>query len=183
MRIQANLFNAQLRIPSGLLGDAASRASGHRFWMLFGGICLICGVSFLAVSAGVLLLGQPLDGEQTIVLSAFLAAGVAIAAVGGVIVQRARAAAARDRRLMRSGIELPATVTEIRRSAIDINREPRWHVRYRYEYSDAEAFEAESRALPWDAVEGLHPGDKVRIKVDLRQPAESLFVGPAEGSG
>lgn len=181
MRSEARRCNAQGTIPSGLLGGASAQENGHRFWMLFGGVWLFGGASFLLSSAGAFFLLGSLDYEQTVILSGFFAGGVAMTAVGGVIVQRARAAAARDRRLMRDGVELPASVVEVRRSAININREGRWHVRYRYEPSAGQTLEGESRPLPWDAVEGLRPGDPVCIKSDPRQPAESLFLGPAEG--
>jgi hypothetical protein len=82
----------------------------------------------------------------------FLPVGLALAAVGGYIVRRALVTAARDRRLMQSGIQLTATVTDVRRSPIDIDRQARWHVHYRYGYSSGQNFEGRSRALAGDAV-------------------------------
>jgi hypothetical protein len=35
---------------------------------------------------------------------------------------------------MQSGIQFTATVTDIRRSLVDINRQTRWYVCYRYDY-------------------------------------------------
>ena len=78
----------------------------------------------------------------------FLGVGLVAAAAGSLIVCRARAAAARDRRLMGAGLQLAATVTEIRPSAIKINREPRWHVVYRYEYTKGRPLEARAVRCP-----------------------------------
>ncbi len=87
--------------------------------------------------------------------------------------------AARDNRLIQSGIQLTATVTDIRRSPIEINRQARWHVHYRYEYNAGRSLEGRSRALSGGVVEGFKPGDSVLIKVDPRQPEESVFLGAA----
>ena len=98
---------------------------------------------------------------------------------GGAIIYFARKAAVRDRRLMQSGVQLTAAVIDIRRSMIDINRQTRWHVVYRYEYTKGRPLEGKSRALPGEAVWVFKPGDNVLIKVDPQQPEESLFLGAA----
>jgi Protein of unknown function (DUF3592) len=150
-----------------------------RFWFFFGGIWLLCGVGFLASSLGGLLFVDPAALDQPALLWLFLAAGIAISAVGGFIIHRAWTIAVRDRRLMQSGVERAATVLDIRRSAIDINRQARWHIVYRYEYGTGQPLQGESRALPGDAVADFKPGDRVRIKVDPQRPEQSLFLGGA----
>lgn len=147
------------------------------FWLFFGGIWLFVGVAFLAAIAGVNLFADPNALNQDTPLWIFGAAGVVSSVAGGTIIYYARNAAARDRRLMQSGVPLTATVIDIRRSAIDINRQTRWHVVYRYEYPAGRPLEGQSRALPGEAVWGFKPGNEVRIKVDPRKPEESLFLG------
>ncbi len=149
-----------------------------RFWYLFGGIWLVVGVGFVAASLGVNLFADPdqLKGGSPWL---FAAAGVVAAIAGGAIIYFARKAAARDRHLMQSGVQLTATVIDIRRSMIDINRQTRWHVVYRYEYTKGRPLEGKSRAFPGEAVWAFKPGDKVLIKVDPGKPEESLFLGAA----
>lgn len=150
-----------------------------KFWVFFGSIWLIVGLAFAVVSLGTLLFADPSDMDEPGLLWVFLPVGLVLAVVGGYIVRRALVTAARDRRLMQSGIQVTATVTDIRRSPIDINRQARWHVHYRYEYSAGRSFEGRSRALSGGAVEDFKPGGEVLIKVDPGHPEESLFLGTA----
>jgi hypothetical protein len=150
-----------------------------RFWIFFGGIWLLVGLGFFVSSLFGILFVDPSTADNPGLLWVFFAAGLVITLVGGYVVRRALMTAARDKRLQRSGIQVTATVTDIRRSPIDINRQARWHVLYRYEYSTGRAFEGKSRALAGDAVQGFQPGDQVLVKVDPRQPGESLFLGRA----
>jgi hypothetical protein len=148
------------------------------FWYLFGGIWLLVGIGFLAGAFGINLFANPnqLDGGPPWL---FAAAGAIAAGAGGAIIYFARKAVVRDRRLMQTGVALTATVIDIRRSMVDINRQTRWHVVYRYEYGNGTPREGKSRALPADDVLPFKPGDKVQIKVDPQNPAESLFLGSA----
>jgi uncharacterized SAM-binding protein YcdF (DUF218 family) len=150
----------------------------NRFWTFFGGIWLFVGVAFLAASFGVNLFADP-DALKGGTPWLFAVAGVIVAAVGAAIIYFARKAVVRDRRLMQSGVPLTATVIDIRRSLVDINRQTRWHVVYRYEYTKGRPFEGKSHALPGEAVLGFKPGDKVQIKVDPQKSEESLFLGAA----
>jgi hypothetical protein len=150
-----------------------------KFWVFFGGIWLLVGLGFAVVSLGVLLTGAHTEADEPALFWIFLPVGLVLAAVGGFIIRRALVTAARDKRLMQSGIQLTAIVTDIRRSPIDINRQARWHVHYRYEYSTGRSFEGRSRALSGAAVERFKPGDAILIRADPRQPAESLFIGAA----
>jgi hypothetical protein len=148
------------------------------FWYLFGGIWLLVGIAFLAGAFGVNLFANPdqLKGGSPWL---FAVAGIVAAGGGAAIIYFARKAVVRDRRLMQIGVPLTATVTDIRRSRIDINRQTRWHVVYRYEYQKGATLEGESRALPAGDVLPFKPGDKVQIKVDPQKPEESLFLGQA----
>ncbi len=147
-----------------------------RFWYLFGGIWLVVGVGFLAASLGVNLFADPEALNQDAPLWVFVAVGLASSVAGGAIIYFARRAAARDRRLMQSGVQLTATVIDIRRSMIEINRQTRWHVVYRYEYTKGRPLEGKSHAMPGEAVSAFKPGDKVLIKVDPGKPEDSLFL-------
>jgi hypothetical protein len=147
------------------------------FWMLFGGIFLAVGVAFLFAATGVNLFADPkqLDGAPPWV---FALAGLAASGFGGFILRRAFLDRARERRLMQAGVPVPATVTDVRRSRIEINKRSRWYVSYRYEYGGRQLTGA-SHSLTAEWVEGFKPGDAVAIKVDPAKPEDSLFLGPA----
>lgn len=149
------------------------------FWLLFGSLWLFVGIAFLAVTTGVKLFADPNSLNQDTPLWVFTAVGAVSSVAGGTIIYCARKAAARDRRLMQSGVQLIATVIDIRQGMIKINRQTRWHLVYRYEYTKGRLLEGKSRALPGEAVQGLAPGDRVNIKVDPQKPEESLFLGVA----
>ena len=150
-----------------------------RFWFLFGGLWLLVGTAFLVTSLGVMLFAPPSANNETPPLWLFAAVGAAAAAAGGAIIYLARTTRERDRRLTETGIKVNATVTDIRQSLIKINRQPRYHVVYRYEYTSGQSFTGESRAMSAELVERYKPGDRVAIKVDPQRPEESLFVGAA----
>jgi hypothetical protein len=149
-----------------------------RFWQFFGGIWLVVGLGFLAASLGANLFADPATQNQDVPRWVFALAGLVLSGAGGFIIWRALSLAARDQRLMQTGIEVPATVTDLRRSKIDINRQARWHVCYRYQYN-GRSLQGESRALTGDRVMDFKPGDAVQIKIDPLKPEESLFLGPA----
>ena len=148
-----------------------------RFWLFFGSAWLLVGGGFITASLAAMLFVEPAALNKPALVWEFLLVGLVVCVVGGIILHRTRVVAARDQDLMQSGVPLTATVPDIRRSAIRINRRSRWHVRCRYEYSVGYPLEGESRALPPDAVQNFCPGDKVRIKVDPRRPEESVFLG------
>jgi hypothetical protein len=149
------------------------------FWMLFGSIWLFVGAAFLAATAGVNLFADPAALNQDAPpLWVFALAGLAASGFGGFILRRTLVAAARGRRLMQSGIAVTATVTDVRRSRVEINRQSRWYVCYRYEYG-GRTLTGESDSMHGEAVADFKPGDRVSIKVDPRQPEDSLFIGSA----
>ena len=149
------------------------------FWYLFGGIWFVVGASFVLMSLGVNAFVDPAamnaDGPP---LWVFTLAGLAMLGAGGFIIYRAREAAARDKRLIETGLSLTATVTDIRESPIKINRQIRWNVCYRYEFNDRK-LEGKSRALPGPQVADFKPGQTVNIKLDPTKPEDSLFLGAA----
>ena len=153
--------------------------SGDRlFWLLFGGIWLFVGAAFLAATAGINLFADPATLNQDTPLWVFALAGLAACAFGGFILRRTLIAAARERRLMQSGISLTAVVTDIQRSLIDINRQTRWYLCYRYDHA-GRTLTGESDNMPGDMVSDFKPGDRVRIKIDPSKPEDSLFLGRA----
>jgi hypothetical protein len=147
------------------------------FWTFFGGIFLVVGIAFVALSLGINVFADPDQGDG-LPRWVFALVGVVAAAGGAGVIYVARQAATRDRRLMETGTTITATVTDVRRSRVEINRQSRWLVSYRYEYSKGRMFEGSSRAMTADQVSGFKPGDAVRIKVDPAKPEDSLFVGP-----
>jgi len=148
----------------------------EKFWHIFGGIFLVAGLAFIGVSLGVNIFADPQLPDKAPPWL-FALAGAAFAAFGGGIVYKVRAAGQRDLRLMQEGEALKATVSDLRRSNIAINRQTRWHVCYDYEYPPGQKRQGESRAMPGDAVMGYKPGDQVDIKADPRKPEASVFLG------
>jgi hypothetical protein len=147
------------------------------FWLFFGGIFFAVGVGFLLGAAGVNVFADPnqLDGAPAWV---FALAGLAASGFGGFIVRRALLDRAREKRLMRTGVPVSATVRDVRRSRVEINRRSRWYVCYRYEY-DGRKLTGESHSMAGEWVADFKPGDAVQIKVDPGRPEDSLFMGPA----
>jgi hypothetical protein len=158
-------------------------ASDRGFWTFFGAIFLIVGLGWLLGSlAAIFLFGGA--GKDPALLWAFAGVGTILSAVGGAIVARARWQGRRERRLLASGLRLDATVVEIRQSAIVVNRQPRWIVRYRYRYSAGQDYEGESDALPAEVARQWQPGDVATILADPRRPGDSLWIGePRRRSG
>jgi hypothetical protein len=152
----------------------------YRFWTLFGGIWLLVGIGFVGASLGFNLFADP-DTPTGAPPWLFALFGLLGVAAGGAIIFFAYRTMARDRRLTQSGVPLTATVVDVRRSPIDINRQTRWHVVYRYEHTKGQPLEGKSRALPGHAVSSFKPGDRVQIKVDPQKPEESLFLGEPAG--
>ena len=149
-----------------------------RFWYLFGGIWFAVGASFLLASLGLPhLLAPEAINEDGPPLWVFTLAGFAMLGAGGFIIYRAREAAARDKRLMDTGVTLTATVIDILESPIRINRQTRWNICYRYEFNDRK-LEGKSHALPGPLVADFKPGQNVNIKIDPANSQESLFLGP-----
>jgi hypothetical protein len=150
----------------------------RRFWLLFGGIWLLVGVAFLAVTAGINLFADPAALNQDAPLWVFVLVGLACSAFGGFILRRALIGSAREKRLLQAGIELSATVTDVRRSLVEINRQTRWYLCYRYEHA-GRTLAGESDNMTGDIISDFKPGDRVRIKIDPGKPEDSLFLGPA----
>ena len=79
-----------------------------------------------------------------------------------------------------SGAHWPyaATITDVRRSRIEINKQSRWYVCYRYEHGGRK-LTGESHSMRGEWVTDFKPGDVVEIRVDPARPEDSLFMGPA----
>lgn len=148
------------------------------FWLLFGGLWAFVGAAFLAAIVGVNLFADSEALNPDAPLWAFFAAGLAMSGFGGFVLRRTFVAAASERRLMRGGMQLTATVTDVRRSLVAVNRQPRWYLCYRYDYADR-SLAGESDPMTGEAVADFRPGDRVAIKVDPRRPEDSLFLGAA----
>src|SRR5215207_4005041 len=101
--------------------------SDRRFWLLFGGIWLAVGLGFVAISIGLRWTSNLIDALPWL-LWVFLVVGLACAGAGAGVIYWANVRAARAKRLLDSGIPLFATVIGIRRSAMEMNEEPRFHV-------------------------------------------------------
>ncbi len=148
-----------------------------RFFYFFGGIWLAVGASMAVAGLGLPhLLDSATTDTDELPPWVLMLVGLAIGAAGAGIIGWARRRAAHDRRLMEAGLGVDATVTDIVESPLRINRQTRWNVCYRYEFNGRK-LEGKSRALPGPEVADFKPGLRVRIKVDPRQPGDSLFLG------
>jgi Protein of unknown function (DUF3592) len=149
------------------------------FWYLFGGIFFLIGASFVLGSIGLPSLLDPstfnADGPP---LWIFTLAGLPFAGIGGAIIYFARKRAAHDRHILEAGFAQTAVVTDIRRSFLEINRQPRYYVHYRYDYG-GRSLDGRSRMLTGSQAAAFKPGETVRIKLDLANPSDSLFLGEA----
>jgi Protein of unknown function (DUF3592) len=146
------------------------------FWLLFGGIWLFVGVAFLAATAGINLFADPAALNTETPLWVFALAGLACSGFGGFIMRRTVVAMRRERRLKQTGVTVIATVTDVHRSMIEINRQTRWVVCYRYDYA-GRTLTGESSTMRGGEVADFKPGDRVTVKVDPQRPEDSLFPG------
>ena len=154
----------------------AGMGSDRSFWLLFGGIWLFVGVAFLAATAGINLFADPAALNTDTPLWVFALAGLACSGFGGFILRYTVVAMRRERRLKQSGVTITATVTDVRRGLIEINRQTRWVVCYRYDYAGS-ALTGESGTMRGGEVADFKPGDHVTIKIDPQRPEDSLFLG------
>ena len=149
----------------------------EKFWYFFGGIFLLVGLGFIGLSLGVNVFADPGMLDKGTPIWVFALAGVAMSGAGGGLIYYVRAAGQRDVRLMLTGVELKATVSDVRRSNISVNRQTRWLVCYSYEYPPGQKRQGHSRAMLGEAVMGYRPGDQVNIRCDPLKPEASLFLG------
>ena len=89
-----------------------------RFWFLFGGIWLLVGVGFIAASLGVNLFADPAMLNQDAPLWLFFLLGLVCTGLAGLA---SILPAVRNQRLMQSGVQITATVIDIRRSMIMVD--------------------------------------------------------------
>ncbi len=148
------------------------------FWLLFGGLWLFVGVAFLAATAGVNLFADHAALNPDMPLWLFALAGLAAGTFGAFILRRTLVTSARARRLLEAGITVPAIVTDVKRSLVEINRQTRWYVCYRYEYEGL-TLTGESDSMPGKMTMDFKPGDRVTIKIDPGKPSDSQFLGKA----
>jgi hypothetical protein len=148
------------------------------FWMLFGGVWMLVAIAFIAGAFGVNMFSNPnqLEGGSPLL---FAAMGIGMLVAGGGVIYLSRRAAVRETRLMQVGMPVTARVLDVRRSRIEINRQSRWIVEYRYEYPKGRELEGKSGGLLADDVWDFKPGDQVQIKVDPQKPEDSIFLGKA----
>ena len=146
------------------------------FWYFFGGIFLLVGILFLFGAFGINLFADPkqLDGAPAWV---FGLAGLVAAGGGGYVIRRALRDRAREQRLLKDGQEIQASVIDIHRSRVEINRRSRWYVSYRYSFGGRD-YTGESHVVSAEWVGDFKPGDRVRILVDPARPEDTLFMGP-----
>ena len=148
------------------------------FWMLFGGVWMLVAIAFIAGAFGVNMFSNPnqLEGGSPLL---FAAMGIGMLVAGGGVIYLSRRAAVCETRLMQVGMPVTARVLDVRRSRIEINRQSRWIVEYRYEYPKGRELEGKSGGLLADDVWDFKPGDQVQIKVDPQKPEDSIFLGKA----
>jgi hypothetical protein len=131
------------------------------FWLYFGGICLLAGVTVF-VAAGGMTLGTVFGG------------------IGGFLVVRAVLGLLRTHRLLRSGVAVEATVTVVEQTNVSFNRRQQFRVRYTYRDQQGGRYEGDSGYLDWEEASRWKDGDRAAISYDARRPSESQWIGTIE---
>lgn len=107
----------------------------------------------------------------------FLAFGIVLGGVGGVLFGRSLRNVLRARRLIRSGTDAEATVSAVEQTDVSFNRRPQFRVRYSYRDAAGGTHTGDSGYLEWDEASTFNEGDTVRIRYDPNRPADSVWLG------
>lgn len=107
----------------------------------------------------------------------FLAFGIVLGGVGGVLFGRALRDVFRARRLIESGTDADATVTAVEGTDVSFNRRPQFRVRYSYRDTAGATHTGDSGYLEWEEASTYADGDTVAIRYDPRRPADSVWLG------
>ncbi len=85
-----------------------------------------------------------------------------------------------ERRVARAGHVVPGLVTKLEPTR-RIRKHPlesTWTVAYRY-MADGVGRDGRTRALPWQALDGLEGGDEIAVHVDPERPERSAWIAGA----
>lgn len=135
------------------------------FWLLFGGIWLIVGLTFVAVSFRE-------SGNWTFGLM-----GAPFALVGGGLVAWSIRKMHRTLRLWREGVRCEASITEVVPANVRINRVQQWMVRFTYRDPYGESRQGESDYMSPEEAAEWHPGDRCWARVDPQRPDLYVWTG------
>lgn len=154
-------------VPKAVVGSAGSWFGGLR------GATIVVGAFFIGLSlmmlvslgvAGALVVGWPISAGAT----AFLAIGV------GIVGYQVRAIR-RERRILATGQRVIGTVTAISRGNAEVNDQPTYEIRYRYEVL-GRPYEGKVGGLSYAAAHRVGIGDALVVAVDPAAPAASVLA-------
>jgi hypothetical protein len=148
------------------------------FWGLFGAIWLIAGVLMALIGTANAIRAQ-MRGEDAGIGMLMGLVGVAVAAVGGVLLSRGLKSVALEQRLLREGLSAQATVVEVRMTNIQYNRRYQWIINYEYEDRQGEQRHGHSGYLDPDEALAWKAGDTGLIRFDPRDSTVSVWIGRA----
>jgi hypothetical protein len=105
--------------------------------------------------------------------------GGVLTCLGGMVLLKAIAARRAEARLAQEGIVADAKVTAVSTAKTRIHGVLQWRVRYRFEDSEGVVHEGATTISP-EEVEGLEPGQTVRVRYDPARPGRTSWIGRAE---
>jgi hypothetical protein len=106
----------------------------------------------------------------------FILVGLTCVLIGGYLVARSSRTLIEDSRLLRIGIEAPATVAAVEATNLRINRRVQWEISYAYRDASGKEYEGRSWTMSEAAARKFRPGDHGRIRYDPQRPAKSLWI-------
>jgi hypothetical protein len=155
-----------------IASEGPAMKSDAWFWYLF-------GLAWAVVSATLIIVAivAPFDraAGQGPLVWLFWALGAVFLVCALAFMRLGRNVATRNRRLKAQGIRLSATVTDVRRTMVHVNNEPRWRVHYRYEYPAGRSQDGRSRMIRPQEAKRFKSGDAVSVFVNPHAPQESLL--------
>lgn len=106
----------------------------------------------------------------------FMVIGAVTLLIGGYLVVTSSRTLLEDWRLLRVGIEAPATVAAVEATNLRINRRVQWQISYAYRDTSGKEHEGRSWTMPEGEASKFSPGDHGTIRYDPEQPAQSLWI-------
>lgn len=120
--------------------------------------------------------------DDWLIAAITLAVGLLAAGIGVAVAIPGLRGFRRDRRLWSSGTPVAATVTGVEQSNVRFNGRYMWHVRYRYRDAAGTQHEGKSNFLSEGEAHSFEVGTPAAVRYDATRPADSIWVGRAEGS-
>ena len=106
----------------------------------------------------------------------FTLIGLVPLSIGGYLVVRSSRTLLEDWRLLRVGIEAPATVAAVEPINLTINMQVQWEISYVYHDTSGNEHKGHSWMMPSGDAREFRTGDRGTIRYDPERPAASLWI-------